>query len=227
MKSYKTVFAAAVLVVAGYSAVRIFVQPPMFIAALTAAEKQNCGITAEVTEGPYYVSGVPELKDGQLNFTGLPGTPLTVSGYVYEGLGDGKPIPNAIVEMWQTDDKGNYHPTGNGPAAQYASADLALRGFVKTDANGFYRFTTIYPGEYSGRTRHIHIKIKAPGKEELTTQLIIPSLAGDAITFDEDTVSSGLPTCHLLKIDFGEFGYRFVRFQALTELGRLAMSCAE
>lgn len=66
---------------------------------------------------------------------------------------------------------------------------------------GAYKFTTFYPGEYSGRTRHIHIKIKAEGKAELTTQLIIPSLSGDQLTFDEDTISKGLPTCHLLKID--------------------------
>ncbi len=201
MKSYKIVVAAAVVVAVGYFAVRAFVQPPMFAKALTAAEKQNCGITAEVTEGPYYVSGMPELKDGQLNFTGLPGNPLTVSGHVYEGAGDSKPIANAIVEMWQTDNSGTYHPSNNGPASQYASADLALRGFVETGPDGLYRFTTIYPGEYSGRTRHIHIKIRAPGKDELTTQLIVPSLAGDALTFDEDTISQGLPNCHLLKID--------------------------
>lgn len=201
MKSYKIVVAAAVLVAVGYFAIWTVVQPPMFAKALTAAEKQNCGITAEVTEGPYYVSGMPELKDGELNFTGMPGNPLIVSGHVYEGTGDSKPIANAIVEMWQTDNNGTYHPNNNGPASQYASAGLALRGFVKTDANGLYRFTTIYPGEYSGRTRHIHIKIRAPGKDELTTQLIVPSLAGDAIGFDEDTISQGLPNCHLLKID--------------------------
>lgn len=201
MKFYKILLAVAVVIAVGYFAVRTVVQPPMFAKALTAAEKQNCGITAEVTEGPYYVSGMPELKDGQLNSTGLPGRPLTVSGHVYAGTGDSKPIANAIVEIWHADSSGTYHPNNNGPASQYASADLALRGFVKTGADGLYRFTTIYPGEYSGRTRHIHIKIRAPGKDELTTQLIMPSLAGDALTFDEDTVSQGLPNCHLLKID--------------------------
>jgi protocatechuate 3,4-dioxygenase beta subunit len=201
MNTYKIAALAVGFVAVGYFAVRTFVQPPMFAKALTAAEKQNCGITAEVTEGPYYVSGMPELKDGELNFTGLPGRPLTVSGHVYEGTGDSKPIANAIAEIWHADNSGTYHPNGNGPAARYASADLALRGFVKTGANGLYRFTTIYPGEYSGRTRHIHIKIRAPGKDELTSQLIVPSLAGDALTFDADTVSQGLPNCHLLKID--------------------------
>lgn len=202
MKTYKiAALAAVVLAVVGYFAVRTLVQPSIFAEALTGAEKQNCGVTAEVTEGPYYVSGMPELKDGQLNYTGLPGSPLTVSGHVYEGTGESKHIANAIVEIWQTDNSGTYHPNNNGPAAQYASADLALRGFVRTDADGLYRFTTIYPGEYSGRTRHIHFKIRAPRKDELTTQLIVPSLAGDALTFDEDTISQGLPDCHLLKID--------------------------
>src|SRR5687768_130657 len=48
---------------------------------LPTVERENsCGITAATTEGPYYVSGVPELKDSNLNYTNLLGNPLTVSG---------------------------------------------------------------------------------------------------------------------------------------------------
>jgi protocatechuate 3,4-dioxygenase beta subunit len=168
---------------------------------LTVAEKANCGITAEVTEGPYYVSGTSALVNGNLNTTQLPGTPIQISGHVYEGLDNSKPVANAKIELWHTDDTGSYHPNSNGDVSKYTAADIALRGFITTDAQGAYKFTSIYPGEYSGRTRHIHVKVTAPGKATVTTQLIIPTLPGDPITFDDDTVSKGLPTCHLLTFD--------------------------
>ncbi len=195
--------AVAVLFLAG--TVTYFAQPFGFGSpggkTLTAAEKADCGITAAVTEGPYFVSGTAALVDGNLNATNLPGTALEITGHVYEGLDTAKPIANATIEIWHTDTAGSYHPNGNGPVTSYKPEEIALRGFIKTDAMGAYKFTTIYPGEYSGRTRHIHIKINAEGKAELTTQLIIPSLSGDQLTFDEDTISKGLPACHLLKID--------------------------
>lgn len=168
--------------------------------ALTAKQKAECGITANVTEGPYYVSDTPALTYGDLNYSHLPGTPLLVSGHVYEGLTNTKPIPNAKVEIWQADNSGKYHPNSNGSASDYSPTTLALRGFVLTDEQGRYEFTTIYPGEYAGRTRHIHIKVSVPNYKGLTTQLIVPSLPGDKVTFDEDTVSQGLPNCHLLTI---------------------------
>ena len=167
---------------------------------LTAAEKSNCGKTAEVTEGPYYVSGTSEFKDGNVNATNLAGVPIMISGHVYEGLDNTNPVANAKIEIWHTDATGNYHPNGNGPSTNYQPEDIALRGFVKTDAIGAYKFITIYPGEYTGRTRHIHIKVTPTGKPTLTTQLILAKI-GDKISFDDDTISKGLPTCHLLKFD--------------------------
>ena len=70
-----------------------------------------------------------------------------------------------------------------------------------TDAEGQYRFNTIYPGEYSGRTRHIHFKIRGGNKPELTTQLIVPAKPGDTLTFDDDDIAEGLPNCQLLTLD--------------------------
>lgn len=195
--------AVAVVILAG---IGTFIAQPFGFGApvgkiLTAAEKTNCGITAEVTEGPYYVSGTAALANGNLNTTNLSGTPIQVSGHVYEGLDNSKPVANAKIELWHTDDKGSYHPNGNGPISNYPTPDIALRGFITTDVQGAYRFTSIYPGEYSGRTRHIHVKVTAPGKSTVTTQLIIPTLPGDALSFDDDTISKGLPSCHLLTFD--------------------------
>jgi protocatechuate 3,4-dioxygenase beta subunit len=169
--------------------------------SLTAAEKANCGITAEVTEGPYFVSGTAALANNNLNTAGLTGTPIAISGHVYQGLDNSKPVANVKIELWHTDDAGNYHPANNGDIGTYQASEIALRGFITTNAMGEYKFTSIYPGVYSGRTRHIHVKITAPGIPTVTTQLIIPTLPGDPISFDDDTVSKGLPTCHLLSFD--------------------------
>ena len=192
----------AVLLLAGVAA---FVLRPMVFGSpagvtLAAAQKAGCGITAQVTEGPYYVSGTAALVNGNLNSSNLPGVAIQISGHVYEGLDNTKPLANATIEIWHADATGNYHPNSNGAAANYKPEEIALRGFIKTDASGAYSFSTIDPGEYSGRARHIHIKVKAGGKPELTTQLILAQ-PGDKISFDEDTVSKGLPTCHLLKLD--------------------------
>lgn len=201
----KTIGIIAILLVAGvFAANQAGLLPGMGGPGgrvLTAEEKKNCGITAEVTEGPYYVSGTAALTDGNLNYSSLPGEALSISGHVYEGLDASKPLGNAKLEIWHADDSGSYHPNGNGPTTNYKPGDIALRGFITTDATGAYKFSTVYPGEYSGRTRHIHFKINAPGFPELTTQLIMPAKPGDTLTFDEDTVSKGLPNCQLLKVD--------------------------
>ena len=173
---------------------------PLDMKVLTATEKAACGLSVPVTEGPYYVSGTAVLKDGNLNASSLAGTPITISGHVYEGAVGSKPIVNAKIEIWHADPSGSYHPNSNGDIAKYKPSDIALRGVIATDANGAYTFNTVYPGEYSGRTRHIHFKINT-GPKTLTTQLIIPSLTGDKITFDDDTIAQGLPTCALLKVD--------------------------
>jgi protocatechuate 3,4-dioxygenase beta subunit len=196
--------AAVLLVAASLAVAKIGLVPGLgspVDKVLTAQEKKNCGITAQTTEGPYYISGTAGLANGHLNYSVLPGERLEVSGFVYEGLTSTKPVSNAKIEIWHADNEGSYHPNGSGKASSYTTADMALRGFVLTGSDGSYQFDTIYPGEYSGRTRHIHIKINAVGFPILTTQLIMPAKAGDTLNFDDDAVSQGLPECQLLKVD--------------------------
>jgi protocatechuate 3,4-dioxygenase beta subunit len=52
-----------------------------------------------------------------------------------------------------------------------------MRGYQLTDLSGRYRLSTVVPGEYPGRTRHIHVKVTPPGGSELTTQLYLPGVA--------------------------------------------------
>ena len=56
----------------------------------------------------------------------------------------------------------------------------SLRGHQIADAEGRFDLTTIIPGAYPGRTRHIHVKVAAPGHPALTTQLYFPGDPGNA-----------------------------------------------
>ena len=77
-------------------------------------------------------------------------------------------VERALVDFWQCDNAGNYDNVG-----------YRLRGHQFTDASGRYRLETIVPGLYPGRTRHIHVKVQAPNRPVLTTQLYFPDEAGN------------------------------------------------
>lgn len=98
-----------------------------------------------------------------------PGDALIVSGVVRGA--DNKPVPNAIVYVYQTDHRGYYSPNT-------ATRDEAPRlfGYLKTDAQGRYEFRTIRPGGYpdSQVPQHIHYEVTAPGKSKVVTEFFFP-----------------------------------------------------
>lgn len=118
--------------------------------------------TPSQTEGPFYKPNSPERTS--LRETGLAGMPLTVTGYVFSTTC--QPIAHALLDFWQADSNGNYDNVG-----------FKLRGHQYTDKQGRYSLETVLPGEYPGRTRHIHVKVEVPGKPMLTTQLYFPGEA--------------------------------------------------
>jgi protocatechuate 3,4-dioxygenase beta subunit len=164
--------------------------------ATVVAANDTCGLTKQVTQGPYYVTGTSQLSNGNLNYDNLAGEKIKVQGYVYAGASDTVPVAGAKVEIWQADNAGSYHPNSNGAASNYATSQLSLRGYVLTDANGHYEYTTIYPGEYTGRTRHIHTNTTASGYAGVITQLIVPSIEGDRMTAAQDNIAQSLPACN-------------------------------
>ena len=93
---------------------------------------------------------------------------------------EGRAIDDATVEIWQCDAFGSYrHPRGAG-----ARVDAGFQGFgsTRSDARGGYRFRTIRPVPYAGRTPHIHVKLRHPSFGEATSQLFVagdPGNAGD------------------------------------------------
>lgn len=134
--------------------------------------------TPSQTEGPFYPVSLPAdtdhdlLRNGSLKYAG--GQPAWVDGSVTDL--QGKPVAGAQVEIWQCDEKGHYHHPGDG-----GKADPSFQGFgrVTVDADGRYRFRTIKPVAYGGRTPHIHVKVKLAGRELLTTQLYVQGDPGN------------------------------------------------
>jgi len=101
-----------------------------------------------------------------------------------------------MVEIWHADTDGEYHPPSNGPASQYSADDLKLRGHVLANAEGRYEFTSVYPGYYPGRTRHIHVRVSAEGYGAVATQIIVPAKEGDGTTPDTDGIAQSLPASY-------------------------------
>ncbi|KPI15574.1 Hydroxyquinol 1,2-dioxygenase [Actinobacteria bacterium OK074] len=131
--------------------------------------------------GPFHIDGSPALPYGQDMSQGLPGTPLFITGTV-TGT-DGKPVPDATLDVWQADADGHYE-------SQLAEVDEArLRAKYRTRNDGSYCVRTIAPLGYAipldgpvgdlvkrtgispMRPAHIHFLIDEPGRRRLITHL--------------------------------------------------------
>jgi protocatechuate 3,4-dioxygenase beta subunit len=97
----------------------------------------------------------------------MPGARLIITGQVLTT--ECLPVVGAILDFWQAD-----------AAGVYDNAGYTLRGRQEADASGRYRLETVLPGEYPGRTPHIHVKVNAPGGPVLTTQIYFAGQAGNA-----------------------------------------------
>jgi protocatechuate 3,4-dioxygenase beta subunit len=125
----------------------------------------KAAVTAAQTEGPFFKPKSPLRAD--LRQAGLGGETVTVTGFVLTR--DCRPLGNALVDLWHADAKGDYDNRG-----------FRCRGHQFTDAQGRYRFVTILPARYPGRTRHFHVKVQAANGRVLTTQLYFPDEPGNA-----------------------------------------------
>jgi hydroxyquinol 1,2-dioxygenase len=144
--------------------------------------------------GPFYREKAPELPLGACIVANPSVAPITIYGTVTDK--QGKPIPNARVEVWQTDEHGLYDLQKDG------GAGMDMRGNFTADVQGDYHFRTVRPLGYSipldgpvgqlvtaqerhgFRPSHIHILISAPGYRELVTALYF----GDDDHIGSDTV---------------------------------------
>jgi len=140
---------------------------PSTAAASSTDALSTCDPSATVvpqTEGPYYTPGAPERAD--VTDEGTVGTPLLLTGVVFDSTC--APVAGARLDFWQADGSGRYDNSGFG-----------LRGYQLTDAQGRYSLTTVIPGQYPGRTEHIHLKVTPPAGSTITSQLYFPGAPGN------------------------------------------------
>jgi len=141
----------------------------------TARAAQPLVLTPGQTEGPFYPVTLPADADADLvRVQGAAaqalGTVTHVTGRVLDR--QGRPVPGAAVEIWQSDANGVYrHPR----APDQARFDSGFQGYGRTsvDSGGGYAFRTIRPVPYPGRTPHIHVAVIVPGTGRFVTQMYV------------------------------------------------------
>ena len=153
------------------------------------------GATETTVLGPFYVQAAPDKQLGENISGGMEGDAMIVTGSVSSP--DGKPLANATVDVWHSDDDGYYD------VQQLEKiGDLAMRARFHTDGNGKFHFWSIKPaaypiphdgpvgqmleaqGRHPWRPAHVHFMITAPGYEQLVTHVFV---AGDKY-LDSDVV---------------------------------------
>jgi protocatechuate 3,4-dioxygenase beta subunit len=135
---------------------------------------QSLIATPEQTEGPFYPDKLPLDRDNDL---------VTIAGHQTHAAGEiteltgrvldlyGKPLSGVTIEIWQVDHNGHYLHSAD--ASTENDANFQGFGRFETGRSGEYRFRTIKPVPYPGRTPHIHVKLRKGAQELLTTQLYV------------------------------------------------------
>ncbi len=116
----------------------------------------DCVLTPEQDEGPFYIDLARVRRD---IVESRPGVPLALALTVVDA-GTCEPIRDAAVDVWHCDALGVY----SGEPSEGSSGEAFLRGIQLTDADGRAEFATVYPGQYPGRTTHIHLKVHLGGQ---------------------------------------------------------------
>jgi protocatechuate 3,4-dioxygenase beta subunit len=131
-------------------------------------------LTPRQSAGPFYPVQLPLDSDADLvqvagRSRQAEGVVTHIFGHVLDSAG--RPMAGTRVEIWQCDARGRYHHPGD----RGGGADPNFQGFgaTSTAGDGAFRFRTIRPVPYPGRTPHIHFAIKAPGMEVFTTQMYV------------------------------------------------------
>src|SRR5215472_3321616 len=133
--------------------------------------------TTSQTVGPFFIIGCTWLNCDGIAGPDVAGERFTIEGRVLDG--DGKPVPDALIEIWQANSQGKYaHP--EDPESK--SVETGFRGFgrIPTDDEGKFRFVTIKPGPVPGpdgkmQAPHLAVSVFARGLlRRLVTRMYFP-----------------------------------------------------
>ena len=143
----------------------------------TSTTSTGCTATPEETSGPYPYDLSGDSAIYRTDITGgKTGIPLALTLTVVNSNADCAVLTNARVDIWHCD-KDGYYSEYTEPGylgTQDNVGETFCRGIQLTDSNGQVKFTTIYPGWYTGRVTHIHLEIYVSSVLKLTTQLCFP-----------------------------------------------------
>ncbi len=148
------------------------------LALTPAVAEARLPATPRQAEGPFYPRERDLFPDTDSDLVLIEsktkeagGTILHLTGEVVDR--DGNPVAGAIVEIWQCDANGRYLHRGDRSNSRKRDAHFQGFGHARTDGDGRYRFRTIKPVPYPGRTPHIHFKVHNGSGEALTTQMYV------------------------------------------------------
>jgi protocatechuate 3,4-dioxygenase alpha subunit len=147
------------------------------------------------TVGPFFKIGLAWLYREDLAGESASGKRIEITGRVFDG--DGKTVPDAVIELWQANSHGKYaHPEDD----QNKPLDAKFSGFgrIATDDQGRFRFTTIKPGQVPApetskksatpwaplQAPHINVSICTRGLlRRLVTRIYFPDESANATDF--------------------------------------------
>lgn len=167
--------------------------------------------TTSQTVGPYFQIGLARFYIDDLTGPGVSGDAIEIAGRVFDG--DGQPVPDGVIEIWQADAQGKYaHPEfleelesiqkNDAPAKEHIDALRrlgAFRGFrrVPTQADGLFRFKTIKPGRVPApdgtlQASHIDVSVFTRGLlRRLVTRIYFPDEPSNVEDFALKLVEAG------------------------------------
>ena len=137
-------------------------------------------MSSSQTIGPYLHIGTDWLITTEMAGADTRGEHIGIEGRVYDG--NGAPVTDALVELWQADADGNY---ASAEPAQAAGSSFRGFGRVPTDSTGHFRFSTIMPGRVPGagdtlQAPHIAVTVFARGLlKHLVTRIYFPDADGN------------------------------------------------
>jgi protocatechuate 3,4-dioxygenase beta subunit len=158
---------------------------PVLEEILNSGESSNiikppaCVLIPSETAGPYPLDLINSVGIRSNITEGRAGLPVTLTLTIVNVNNNCAPIPNARVDIWQTDAAGVY--SGYAQPGVNTVGQTFMRGIQMTNGSGQVTFNTIYPGWYNGRITHIHFQVFVNSILKATSQLCFPDATNTAV----------------------------------------------